>query len=109
MRAPQEKGRVERAVRYVRDRFLAGREIHDVVQGNRELEGFLRDIAPARPHPRLPDCSVGDAFLEERPRLLALLEDLPAAPAARVRGHLRGAVEQAHAPVVGGEHQRAPG
>ena len=76
VRAPQEKGRVERAVRYVRDRFLAGREIHDVVQGNRELEGFLRDIAPARPHPRLPDCSVGDAFLEERPRLLALLEDL---------------------------------
>ncbi|MDO9019791.1 MAG: IS21 family transposase [Deltaproteobacteria bacterium] len=77
VRAPQEKGRVERAVRYVRDRFLAGREIHDVVQGNRELEAFLRDIAPARPHPRLPDCSVGDAFLEERPRLLPLPDPMP--------------------------------
>ena len=77
VRSPQEKGRVERAVRYLRDRFLAGREIRDVVEGNRELVAFLRDIAPARPHPRLPDRTVGDAFAEERCRLLALPDALP--------------------------------
>lgn len=77
VRAPQEKGRVERSVRYLRERFLAGREVRDVVQGNRELVEFLRDIAPARPHPRLSDRTVGDAFAEERPRLLALPDAMP--------------------------------
>ena len=77
VRAPQEKGRVERAVRYLRDRFLAGRELRDVTQGNRELGEFLRDVAPARPHPRLPDRTVGDAFVEERTRLLALPDPMP--------------------------------
>ncbi len=77
VRAPQEKGRVERAVRYLRDRFLAGREIHDPTHGNRELEAFLRDVAPARPHPRLADHSVGEAFAEERLKLLALPDPMP--------------------------------
>lgn len=77
VRAPQEKGRVERSVRYLRDRFLAGREVRDVAQGNRELGEFLRDVAPARPHPRLPDRTVGDAFAEERTKLLALPDPMP--------------------------------
>lgn len=77
VRAPQEKGRVERAVRYVRERFLDGREIRDVIHGNRELVAFLRDVAPARPHPRLSSRTVGDAFAEERPKLLALPEAMP--------------------------------
>ncbi len=77
VRAPQEKGRVERAVRYLRDRFLAGREVRDVAQGNRELGEFLREVAPARPHPRLPDRTVGDAFAEERTKLLALPDPMP--------------------------------
>jgi transposase len=77
VRAPQEKGRVERAVRYLRDRFLAGREVRDVAQGNRELVEFLRDVAPARPHPRLPERTVGHAFAEERTKLLALPDPMP--------------------------------
>ena len=77
VREPQEKGRVERAVRYLRDRFLAGREIHDPAHGNRELEAFLREIAPARPHPRMADRTVADAFAEERPKLLALPDPMP--------------------------------
>lgn len=77
VREPQEKGRVERAIRYLRERFLAGREIHDTVQGNRELAAFLRDVAPARPHPRLPNRTVAEAFAEERPQLLALPDPMP--------------------------------
>jgi len=77
VRAPQEKGRVERAVRYLRDRFLAGREIRDTAQGNRELAEFLRDVAPARPHPRLPDRTIANAFAEERAKLLPLPDAMP--------------------------------
>ena len=76
VRSPEEKGRVERAVRYVRDRLLAGRTIRDVAQGNAAAEVFLREIAPARPHPRLPGRTVGEVFAEERAALLPL-------PAAR--------------------------
>lgn len=32
---PEHKGRVERAIRYLRDRFFAGRHIHDIAQGIR--------------------------------------------------------------------------
>ncbi len=79
VRKPTDKGRVERAVRYLRERFLAGREIRDVAQGNRELEGFLRDIAPARPHARQGERTVGAMFEEERARLLPLPEAMPEA------------------------------
>jgi hypothetical protein len=77
VRQPQEKGRVERSVRYLRDRFLAGRAIHDTVHGNRELVAFLNDVAPARPHPRLPDRTVAEAFAEERCKLLSLPDPMP--------------------------------
>jgi len=79
VRKPTDKGRVERAVRYLRDRFLAGREIRDIDHGNRELEGFLRDIAPARPHARQSDQTVGAMFAQERSRLLPLPESMPEA------------------------------
>jgi transposase len=77
VRKPQQKGRVERAVRYLRDRFFAARSIRNVEQGNRELTEFLERIAHARPHPRLTDRSVGDVLNEERSRLLRLPEALP--------------------------------
>jgi transposase len=79
VRKPTDKGRVERAVRYLRDRFLAGREIRDTAHGNRELEGFLRDIAPARPHARHGERTVGAMFEEERARLLPLPAEMPEA------------------------------
>jgi alkylation response protein AidB-like acyl-CoA dehydrogenase len=49
---PEHKGRVERAIRYLRERFFAGRRIHSIGQGNQELLTFLADIAQCRPHPR---------------------------------------------------------
>jgi transposase len=78
--APQ-KGRVERAVRYLRERFFAGRRITDLAAGNRELARFLEEIALPRPHPVFKDRSVADVLAEERPRLLPL----PATPAATDR------------------------
>ena len=78
--APQ-KGRVERAVRYLRERFFAGRRISDLATGNRELARFLEDIALPRPHPVFKDRSVAQVLAEERPQLLPL----PATPPATDR------------------------
>ena len=74
---PQHKGKVERAVRYLRDRFLAGRTIPGVPEGNALLTRFLEEVASARPHPVLGPRTVGDVFADERLRLLTLPDSLP--------------------------------
>ena len=76
-RRPQHKGKVERAIRYLRDRFLAGRTIVGVDEGNAQLRRFIDKVAHARPHPVLAQRTVGDVFAEERARLLPLPEPLP--------------------------------
>lgn len=73
-----QKGRVERAVRYLRERFFAGRRITDLAAGNRELISFLDEIALSRPHPVFKDRSVADVLAEERPVLLPLPATAPA-------------------------------
>jgi len=78
VRRPQHKGKVERAIRYMRDRFLAGRTIVGVDQGNAQLRRFIDTIAHVRPHPVLAQRTVGDVFTEERARLLSLPAPLPA-------------------------------
>ena len=83
VRQPEHKGKVERAIRYLRERFFAGRRIIDVEQGNRELVRFLDEIAHQRPHPRLTERTVADVLAEERARLLALPDPLPALETAR--------------------------
>jgi hypothetical protein len=77
VRQPQQKGRVERAVRFLRERFLAARTIHSVEHGNVQLLEFIERIAHPRPHPRWPDRTVADVFEEERHRLLTLPDVLP--------------------------------
>ncbi len=77
VRKPQQKGRVERAVRFLRERFLAARTIHSVEHGNVQLLDFIERIAHPRPHPRWPDRTVANLFEEERHRLLALPDVLP--------------------------------
>jgi transposase len=74
---PQHKGRVERAIRYLRDRFLAGRTITGIADGNRQLRRFIAEIAHARPHPVLARRTVGEVLAEEHERLLALPDPLP--------------------------------
>jgi transposase len=72
VRRANEKGRVERAVRYLRDRFLAGRSLRSVEQGNRELRAFIDEVAHQRPHPTLQGRSVLECLEEERKYLLPL-------------------------------------
>jgi transposase len=76
-RRPQDKGKVERAIRYLKERFFAARSIHSIEQGNAQLTEFLTSVAALRPHPRWPDRSVADVFEDERSRLLALPDVLP--------------------------------
>jgi transposase len=77
VRQPRDKGKVERAIRYLRDRFLAGRTIDSIEQGNHLLARFIADIAHVRPHPTVPQRTVGEVFVDEQPRLLALPCPLP--------------------------------
>jgi hypothetical protein len=78
VRKPQHKGKVERAIRYLRDRFLAGRAITNIDDGNRALAKFIAEIAHQRPHPTLAaKRSVADVFGDERRRLLSLPDPLP--------------------------------
>jgi transposase len=72
VRKPNQKGKVERAIRYLRDRFLAGQTFHSIEEGNRAFRRFLAEVAHLRPHPVLPQRTVGEAYDAERPRLLAL-------------------------------------
>jgi transposase len=74
---PEHKGKVERAIRYLRDRFLAGRSITGVTEGNRVLTRFVDEIAHTRPHPTIAQRTVGEVFADERTRLLALPDPLP--------------------------------
>lgn len=77
VRRPQHKGKVERAVRYLRDRFLAGRTIVGVDEGNAQLRRFIDTVAHQRPHPVVAQRTVGDLLAEEQTRLLALPAPLP--------------------------------
>jgi hypothetical protein len=67
-----EKGRVERAIRFVRDRFFAARRYTDVADLNAQALAWCRGEAAERPCPEDRDRRVQQCFEEERPRLLAL-------------------------------------
>jgi transposase len=67
-----EKGRVERAIRFVRERFFAARCYSDVADLNAQALAWCSGEAAARPCPEDRTRSVRECFEEERPRLLAL-------------------------------------
>src|SRR6516162_8845766 len=67
-----EKGRVERAIRYVRDSFFAARQFGDVDDLNSQAEVWCLSTAADRPCPEQTHISVREAFAEEAPRLLGL-------------------------------------
>jgi transposase len=74
---PQQKGKVERAIRFFKDRFFAARTFHSVEHGNAELAEFIHSIANTRPHPHWPEKTVAEVWQDEKPRLLALPDPLP--------------------------------
>jgi len=77
VRKPQHKGGVERAIRYLKERFFAARLIHSIEHGNAELLRFLEEIAMKRPHPIQRNRTVADVFEDEKTHLLALPDPMP--------------------------------
>jgi hypothetical protein len=75
-RRANEKGKVERAIRFVRERALVDFVFHNIDDGNERLQRFCTGVALDRPHPTLPGRTVRDCLDEERSRLLRL-ETLP--------------------------------
>jgi len=70
-----EKGRVERAIRYIRDSFFAAREVKDLADLNAQAELWCRGVAAERRCPEDRSRSVAEVFAEERSALLALPAD----------------------------------
>lgn len=70
-----EKGRVERAIRYIRDAFFAGRTFLDIADLNAQADAWIRGPASERGCPEDPTLTVGDAFRQEQARLLPLPGD----------------------------------
>jgi transposase len=70
-----EKGRVERAIRYVRDSFFAARTFADIDDLNQQARVWCDGEAAERLCPEDRKHQVRDVFAEEQPRLIALPED----------------------------------
>jgi len=67
-----EKGRVERAIRYIRDSFFAAREFTDLADLNAQAALWCEQIAAERPCPEDRSRRVREVFADERERLLKL-------------------------------------
>ena len=67
-----EKGRVERSVRYVRDGFFAGRQFADVDELNAQADAWCCGAAADRRCPDQHAITVREAFAEELPNLMKL-------------------------------------
>jgi transposase len=69
-----EKGRVERAIRYVRDAFFAARHFADLDDLNAQADAWCFGMAADRRCPGQENRCMREVFAEEVPRLLALPE-----------------------------------
>ncbi|WP_232515312.1 IS21 family transposase, partial [Burkholderia ambifaria] len=67
-----EKGRVERAIRHVREAFFAARKYTDLDDLNAQAEQWCRTQAADRPCPEDRTMTVREAFAREQPLLLSL-------------------------------------
>src|SRR6266702_816214 len=70
VRAGNQKGRVERAIRYVRESFWAGRSFTTLAECNRQALVWRDQVAHRRRWPGDDSRTVSEAFAEEQPRLL---------------------------------------
>ena len=70
VRAGNQKGRVERAIRYVRDSFWAGRAFTTLAECNRQALLWRDQVAHQRRWPGGDHRTVAEAFAEEQSRLL---------------------------------------
>src|SRR3984885_15032379 len=67
-----EKGRVERAIRFVRENFFAARKFADLDDLNAQAAVWCAGPAADRPCREEPTITVREAFAREQPSLLAL-------------------------------------
>lgn len=74
-RKGNEKGRVERAIRYVRYSFFTARRWRSLEDLNRQAAEWCQGEAMDRPWPQDPGRTVRQAFEEEQPKLLPLPEN----------------------------------
>jgi hypothetical protein len=70
-----EKGRVERAIRYVRDSFFAARNFADLDDLNAQAIAWCNGLAADRLCPAARELRVHEAFAQEQPRLISLPEN----------------------------------
>jgi transposase len=70
VRAGNQKGRVERAIRYVRDSFWAGRGFTTLAECNRQAWQWRDQVAHQRRWPGQDGRTVEEVFHDEQPRLL---------------------------------------
>ena len=70
-----EKGRVERAIRFARDAFFAAREFRDIDDLNAQALAWCEGAAAGRPCPEERRRSVREVFAEEQPHLISLPEN----------------------------------
>lgn len=67
-----EKGRVERSIRYIRDNFFAARHFKDLDDLNRQAQHWCETVAGNRRCPGDTRLTVREAFEAEKPKLMAL-------------------------------------
>ena len=72
---PNEKGRVERAIRDVREGFFSARTFTSLDDLNAQARSFCDQIAKERRVPDAKDKTLAEAYLEELPRLIVLPDD----------------------------------
>jgi len=70
-----EKGRVERAIRYLRSSFFAARDYANLDDLNRQAREWCETTAAERRCPEDEALSVAEAFEQEKPHLLELPND----------------------------------
>lgn len=70
-----EKGKVERHIRYLREGFFEARKFRDLADLNGQLDRWITEVADARRRPSDPSgVLVREALLDERDKLLPLPE-----------------------------------
>ena len=67
-----EKGRVERAIRYIRSNFFAGRSWTDLADLNDQANTWANGLAMDRPCPQDTSQTVRQTFEQEHPQLIPL-------------------------------------
>jgi transposase len=75
VRRGNQKGRVERAIRYIRDNFFAARGFTDLADLNTQAMHWCTGVAAERPCPQEQERSVRECYEAERPLLLALPDE----------------------------------